>query len=95
MMKLAHQGVMIYGLNYKDELDAARGWLREWGNPYVAVGVDLTGHDAMKLGVYGTPETFLIDARGIVRYRHTGPLNEVVWQSEFLPKIKQLTKGTS
>ena len=88
LMQLARSGVLIYGLNYKDENQNALSWLAEWGNPYISVAVDSSGRNAMSLGVYGAPETFLIDASGVLIYRHTGPMNLDVWNSEFLPKIQ-------
>ena len=87
LLRLAHEGWPIYGLNYKDQPSAARAWLSEWGNPYRSVAVDASGQTALELGVYGAPETFLIDAAGVSRYRHAGPLTEAVWRQEFLPLI--------
>jgi len=90
LMQLAHDGLLIYGLNYKDQPIAARQWLQEWGNPYRLIGQDREGRVGIDLGVYGAPETFLIDQQGIIRYRHAGVLNAMVWQNEFVPRIKQL-----
>ncbi|MDI9818588.1 MULTISPECIES: DsbE family thiol:disulfide interchange protein [unclassified Legionella] len=90
LMRLSRQGVPVYGLNYKDEPQNARHWLDEWGNPYRAIGEDKEGKVAIDMGVYGAPETFLIDKKGIIRYRHAGILDERVWDSEFIPRIKQL-----
>ena len=90
LLELAHQGIVIYGVNYKDNPDAARHWLTEWGNPYTGIGSDRDGHVAMDLGVYGAPETFLIDSNGVIRYRHVGILTANDWQQEFLPRIKTL-----
>lgn len=83
------KNIAIYGLNYKDTPKAALQFLQELGNPYQQVFLDETGHTAFNLGVYGTPETFLIDGKGIIRYRWTGPLNETVWKEKFLPLIKK------
>jgi cytochrome c biogenesis protein CcmG/thiol:disulfide interchange protein DsbE len=91
LMSLAHQGVVIYGLNYKDDLQRARAWLVQNGNPYTAIGADTTGRSAIDFGVYGAPETFLIDSKGMIRYRHTGALNDATWQRVFLPQIRSLT----
>jgi len=77
-------------LNYKDNAEDATQWLSEWGNPYRMTGADRDGKVAIELGVYGTPETFLIDKTGFIRYRYAGALNEAVWEKEFLPRIKQL-----
>ncbi len=93
LLQLAQEGTAIYGLNYKDNRTDARKWLTEWGNPYRLVGEDVTGKVAIDLGVYGAPETFLIDKTGVIRYRHAGVLNETIWQQEFLPRIKQLEQA--
>ncbi|WP_019216519.1 DsbE family thiol:disulfide interchange protein [Legionella tunisiensis] len=90
LLRLAREGVPIYGLNYKDSSENAKQWLTEWGNPYQAVGEDKTGKVAIDLGVYGAPETFLIDKKGIIRYRHVGILDEKTWQSDFVPLMKIL-----
>jgi len=90
MLQLAREGTIIYGLNYKDNNESAKQWLMEWGNPYKMVAEDMHGKVAIDLGVYGAPETFLIDSVGIIRYRHVGPLNASVWRTEFVPRIRQL-----
>ncbi|WP_305817969.1 DsbE family thiol:disulfide interchange protein [Photobacterium leiognathi] len=72
---LSKQGVKIIGLNYKDQREKAIGWLTELGNPYLHTLFDGNGMLGMDLGVYGAPETFLIDANGIIRYRHVGDVN--------------------
>ena len=93
LLQLARQGIVIYGLNYKDNPDDAKKWLAEWGNPYRLVGADVDGKVAIDLGVYGAPETFLVDKKGTIRYRHAGVLNAMIWQQEFLPLIKQLEQS--
>ena len=90
LMHLSRGAIPLYGLNYKDDKNNALNWLEEWGNPYQAIGEDKRGQVAIDLGVYGAPETFLIDKKGIIRYRHVGILDEKVWAKEFLPIIKQL-----
>ena len=90
LMKLAAQGVPLYGLNYKDRPEEAKAWLREWGNPYRRIGSDTAGKVAIDLGVYGAPETFLVDAQGVIRFRHVGVLDEASWKRDFLPRIHQL-----
>ncbi len=92
LMQLAREGVPIYGLNYKDNPKDALQWLDEWGNPYKMIGADREGKAAIDLGVYGAPETFLVDKNGVIRYRHAGVLNAVVWVQEFMPRIKQLER---
>lgn len=90
LMQIAKQGeVPIYGLNWKDEAtDQARRWLEALGDPYTAVGVDADGRAAIDWGVYGAPETFLVDPDGIVRHKHIGPLTLETWQEAFLPRIR-------
>lgn len=90
MLQLAREAVPIYGLNYKDNTEEARRWLREWGNPYRLVAQDKEGKLAIDLGVYGAPETFLLDKEGRIRYRHVGILTEKDWQTDILPRIRQL-----
>lgn len=88
MMTLAKQGIPIFGLNYKDEVEHAKIWLNTWGNPYRAVGVDGDGEVAIELGVYGTPETFLIGPTGKILYRHPGLLTAEIWKMYFEPKMR-------
>ncbi len=88
LLKLSREGFPIYGLNYKDNPQKALTWVNTWGNPYKLIGSDPDGKVAMNLGVYGTPETFLLDKDGVIRYRYAGILNERVWNQEFVPIIK-------
>lgn len=90
LFELARQGVMLYGLNYKDDPQTALDWLNDWGNPYRLIGQDRQGRVAMDLGVYGAPETYLIDANGYIRYRHPGILTASIWHKEFLPRMSVL-----
>lgn len=83
--QLSVQGIMVVGLNYKDNLQKTVTWLRELGNPYALSLFDGDGMLELDLGVYGAPETFLIDGKGIIRYRHMGDLNTRVWKSEIKP----------
>ncbi len=82
--------VIIFGLNYKDQRDNALRWLDRAGNPYLANIYDPQGKLALNLGVYGTPETFLVDEHGIIRYKYIGEISSDVWQDELLPRIKRL-----
>jgi cytochrome c biogenesis protein CcmG/thiol:disulfide interchange protein DsbE len=92
---LAKQGVPIYGINYKDDdIDALR-WLEELGNPYVANIADREGTLGLDLGVYGAPETYVVDAAGVIRYRHVGVVDERVWQTVLQPLYDELTAGRS
>ncbi|WP_019606123.1 DsbE family thiol:disulfide interchange protein [Teredinibacter turnerae] len=87
--KLAEQGVRIVGLDYKDEDDAALEWLSHFGNPYESVIADRDGSLGLDLGVYGAPETFLVDKSGIIQYRHVGVVDERVWRSKLAPIFNQ------
>ncbi|HZD53491.1 MAG TPA: DsbE family thiol:disulfide interchange protein [Woeseiaceae bacterium] len=82
------QSIPIYGLNWRDEREAARRWLRELGNPYEATAFDGDGRVGIDWGVYGAPETFLIGPDGRVLHKFVSPLTETVWQREFVPLIR-------
>jgi cytochrome c biogenesis protein CcmG/thiol:disulfide interchange protein DsbE len=83
---LARSGrIRVIGFNYKDERDDALRWLQQFGNPYEMNLVDLDGRKAIDFGVTAAPETFLIDAQGIVRFKHTGPLTPDIVEREILP----------
>ncbi|MHB8403839.1 MAG: DsbE family thiol:disulfide interchange protein [Gammaproteobacteria bacterium] len=82
--------VPIYGLDYKDDRQSALQWLAERGNPYAAVAFDPIGNVAINWGVYGAPETFLIDAHGIIRYKYIGPVTPAVIRKDLLPRIQAL-----
>lgn len=81
--------VALYGLNYKDKPEQAQALLRVLGNPYRASAVDADGRVGMDFGVQGVPETFVIDARGRVRWRHTGPITDEIWTQHLLPALKE------
>lgn len=94
LLKLAaSQAVPIYGLNYRDQRDKAQQWLRQLGDPYVATGYDPDGAASLDWGVYGAPETFLIDPQGVVVYKHLGPLTLAVWSKEFVPRLNGMQGG--
>lgn len=82
--------IAIYGINYKDKPEDAIAWLRELGNPYERIGVDADGRVSIDWGVYGVPETFIVDADGIIRYRHVGPLTLRDLDETILPIIEGL-----
>lgn len=84
--------VPIHGLNYKDRPDDAAQWLAELGDPYTRTGADLEGLVAIDWGVYGVPETFLVDREGRIVYKHTGPVTPRVMNEKLLPLIEQLQK---
>jgi cytochrome c biogenesis protein CcmG/thiol:disulfide interchange protein DsbE len=85
--------IPIYGLNYKETDKAeARAWLRQEGNPYVLSIADDDGRIAIDFGVYGAPETFLIDAQGVIQHKRVGVMNDKIWQRDFLPIIQRLRR---
>ena len=84
------QAVTIIGLNYKDEPDAAKSWLENLGNPYNISIMDQDGRIGIDWGVYGVPETFVVDKKGIIRLKLTGPVTPEIIQQTLLPLIKQL-----
>jgi cytochrome c biogenesis protein CcmG/thiol:disulfide interchange protein DsbE len=80
--KLAQQGVVIYGINYKDVNADALKWLKEFHNPYQMNINDESGNLGLNLGVYGAPETFLIDGKGVIRHKYVGVIDETVWHEQ-------------
>lgn len=82
--------VKLYGINYKDQNSAALKWLSQYGNPYQKIGTDHDGAVGINWGVYGTPETFVLDKKGIIRYKYIGAITDEVWQDKLLPIINQL-----
>ncbi len=94
LVQLSRQkAVPIIGLNYKDKPDAASGWLAQFGNPYDLSVQDVDGRVGIDFGVYGVPETFLIDKDGVIRFKQIGPITEEVWTKTMLPKIEELRKS--
>jgi cytochrome c biogenesis protein CcmG/thiol:disulfide interchange protein DsbE len=90
LMALADDGIAIWGINYKDPADKAAGWLAEFGNPYRAIGADQDGRVAVDWGVYGVPETFVVDRDGRIRHRHVGPLQPRDIEETIKPLLDQL-----
>jgi cytochrome c biogenesis protein CcmG/thiol:disulfide interchange protein DsbE len=91
LLQLANTGAVdIYGLNYKDERAAAQQWLRQLGDPYVANAFDADGRTGIDWGVYGAPETFIMDKQGMVRHKHIGPLTVDDLNTTILPLIAEL-----
>ena len=82
-------GVTIAGVNYKDQPDSARRFLARLGNPFTAVGTDPSGRAAIEWGVYGMPETFVVDGRGTIVYKHVGPLSAESIEQRILPAIER------
>lgn len=89
LMSLAAQGVPIYGINYKDDADKAKAFLEELGNPFTAVGYDRTGRTGIEWGVYGVPETFVINSAGVITYKHIGPIQNDDLINKILPEIEK------
>jgi len=87
----ATKRVPIYGIDYKDKTEAARAWIAELGNPYTKVGAD-DGRVGIDWGVYGVPETFIVDRTGRIRFKHIGPLTEADVTRTILPLVAQLEK---
>ena len=91
LVEFSKTGVVpIYGLNYKDKREPAMNWLQQLGNPYTASIFDETGRVGIDFGVYGVPETFVIDKHGVIRYKKTGPVTPETIQSTILPLVKKL-----
>jgi cytochrome c biogenesis protein CcmG/thiol:disulfide interchange protein DsbE len=89
LLEISRQGLVpIVGLNWKDEREQAQQWLRQLGNPYAVTAFDPEGRAGIDWGVYGAPETFLIDANGVIVYKHIAPLTLEVWNREFVPRIQ-------
>jgi len=94
LVELSKQkAVPIIGLNYKDKSDAAKGWLTQWGNPYDLSVKDADGRIGIEYGVYGVPETFVIDKAGVIRFKQIGPITEEVWKQKMLPLIEDLRRS--
>ena len=90
LARLAEEGVTIHGIAWKDKPEASLAFLRELGDPYRRVGVDGAGTAGLDLGVYGVPETFVIDGKGVVRYRYPGPLTPDEVERNIRPLLRQL-----
>lgn len=83
-------GVTVRGINYKDKTEDALGWLQRNGDPYASIGADLDGRVSIDWGVYGVPETYLVDRQGRIRFKQVGPLTPQVVDEQILPMIKHL-----
>jgi cytochrome c biogenesis protein CcmG/thiol:disulfide interchange protein DsbE len=81
-------GVRVFGVNYKDQAAAARRFLGRYGNPYFAVGMDGNGRAAIEWGVYGMPETFVVNGRGEIVYKHVGPITPEALEAKIIPAIR-------
>ncbi len=85
-----HPNLNLYGLNYKDKREDALQWLEQLGNPYIEHAFDESGSISIDYGVYGAPETFVIDKTGIIRYKHIGPISKQQLETIILPLVKEL-----
>ncbi len=93
LVAFAKEGkVPVVGLNYKDQAVDAKNWLAKFGDPYVLSAVDADGRVGIDYGVYGVPETYVIDKAGMIRMKHTGPITPESLQNLILPKIAELSK---
>ncbi len=93
LMELHNRGIVpIHGLNYKDQPDDAAGWLAQMGDPYTRTGADVNGRAAIEWGVYGVPETFVIDRDGRIAYKQIGPITPEVLREKLLPLIENLRR---
>ncbi len=93
LMALKDQpGVRLYGINYKDQAANARRFLGRYGNPFSAVGVDGDGRAGIEWGVIAVPETFLVDDRGIIVYKHTGPISSEALETAVIPAIRAVQR---
>lgn len=93
LLEYAKQGVVpIYGLNYKDERADALAWLNELGDPYVLSAADVDGRVGIDYGVYGAPETYLIDQSGTIRFKQIGPVTPDVWTKTIVPLSQELNR---
>ncbi len=91
LMKLSKQNILpIHGLNYKDKPDDAQAWLDGLGNPYTRTGADIDGRVAIDWGVYGVPETFVVDKKGLIVHKHIGGMTQETFSNKILPIIRRL-----
>lgn len=90
LVKLAEQGVPIYGVDYKDDVAEAQKWLEQLHDPYELSVVDAEGRLGLDLGVFGAPETYVIDKQGVIRHRHVGVVDQRAWDEEIGPLFERL-----
>jgi cytochrome c biogenesis protein CcmG/thiol:disulfide interchange protein DsbE len=88
-------GVKLVGFDYKDDPDDAKRWIRQYGDPYDVIVADVPGNVAIDFGVTGAPETFLVDAKGVIRYKYISPITPEVIATELLPRIALLEKESA
>lgn len=90
LKRIRATGLSVVGINYKDDSADAMAWLARHGDPYAYSIVDVNGDLGVDLGVYGAPETFLLDADGVIRYKHVGAVDETIWRNEIAPTIEAI-----
>ncbi|MCO6441050.1 MAG: DsbE family thiol:disulfide interchange protein [Nitrococcus mobilis] len=92
LMALSEQGIPIYGIDYKDERPKALAWLEQYGNAYRAIAFDAQGRVGMDWGVYGVPETYVIDRQGVIRHKHIGAITAHSLREQLQPLIAELRR---
>jgi len=94
LVEFAKSGVApLYGLNYKDQRKDGIAWLKRFGNPYVLSAYDVKGQIGIEYGVYGVPETYVIDKKGVIRYKRIGPLTPEILKEKVVPLVAELNQG--
>ncbi len=94
LLQLAKRpGIRLFGINYKDNPDDARQFIGSFGNPFQRLGADRSGGVSLNWGVYGVPETYIVSGKGIITYRHIGPLTQAAVQQEILPRLAKLRQA--
>ena len=88
----ANKSVQLFGVNYKDAPERAMKWLAELGDPFERIGKDHDGRAAIEWGVYGVPETYVVDKLGRIQYRHVGPLSRQAFEETVMPLVRALRK---
>jgi cytochrome c biogenesis protein CcmG/thiol:disulfide interchange protein DsbE len=91
---LKEMGVRLFGLNYKDEAQNARGFIAQYGNPYDRMGADLAGRAGIDFGVYGVPETFVVRGDGTIAYKQIGPITPDDLRNKLMPAIEAAVKAS-
>ena len=93
LMELAKTGLVpIYGLDYKDQESEAKRWLQQFGNPYKLSAIDAKGQVGIDYGVYGVPETYVIDKKGVIRYKRIGAVTPEIMATKIVPLVKELER---
>lgn len=94
LMRLRAQGVILHGVDWKDQPEAGFKWLIDRGDPYIRVGSDVSGRAGIDMGVSAVPETFVVDRQGVVRYRHVGAITAEDWDTKIGPLMNKLRNGS-